>query len=131
MPPSGSIAHGEDSVADEIRVFGGQLVVVATGKSTDEGEVAIDIAVPLVLAKEPAEDVVEMGDIAGLLDVADYMGIGLLMHEPEVTMAFYMPELSAEGVEVDVAGLNTLFLRTREHYIVTILNFLGFHIVLF
>ncbi len=71
MPPPGSIAHSEDFVADEVGILGGQLVVVAAGKGTDEGEIAIDIAVPLVLTEEPAEDVVEMVDIAGLLDVAD------------------------------------------------------------
>ena len=43
-----------------------------------------------LLADEPTEDAVKVGFVPGQLDVYRYVGLGLLMEEPVVTMPLDM-----------------------------------------
>ena len=61
------------------------------------------------------------------MDVYCHMGLGLLMEEPVVTMSLDMTQLHMEGLVLHMLKFNTLFLQTREHHIVTVLNLLDFH----
>ena len=81
----------------------------------------------LLLADEPAEDAVEVGFVPGQLDVYRHVGLGLLMEEPVVTMSLDMTQLGTEGLALHMLKFDTLFLQTREHHIVTVLNLLDFH----
>ena len=83
----------------------------------------------LLLADEPAEDAVEVGFVPGQLDVYRHVGLGLLMEEPVVTMSLDMTQLGTEGLALHMLKFDTLFLQTREHHIVTVLNLLDFSLV--
>ena len=91
--------------------------------------VAIDVVAPMILAQTEAKDVVKFCFALGQLDVSHHMRLRLLVQEPIVAVTFYVFQLCDKQVAFYMLWLQPTMLETWKHHVVTILNFLDFHIV--
>ena len=60
MPPINSIIKGKNTLFDKVRVFGAKFFGVVACNDAEEGQIALDVFAPFVLAQAEAEDLVKL-----------------------------------------------------------------------
>ena len=131
--------EGIDPLADKVGVLGGEFGSIEACNDADESEITLDVVAPIVLAlyfypciiAVPYQGTlnIKLRFGAGQLDVSHHMGLCLLVQEPVVAMPLYMPKLCLEGLAFYMFWFQPTMLEAWEHDVITILNFLDFHIV--